>query len=149
MTLSRRAFTPRLLFLTALAMASTYGVASAQSEPLTSDPTSTASPTPMPSAASPSSSSDAASSTLCTSQGSCDLSVSWLAALILHEAVHMDQFDRGDHYYGRSAEHAASTVQQQFLERIGSHFKAYRRFDDLPFKVGPAFGNPIDATLIP
>jgi hypothetical protein len=74
--------------------------------------------------------------------------VAYLAGVLLHEAVHVDQFQRGDHFYDRSAEHAASTVQQVFLDRVGSHLPAYRLFDTLVSE-GPADGNPIDPTLGP
>ena len=70
--------------------------------------------------------------------------VAWLASALLHEAQHQRQYDEGDVYYGAVAEHAASAVQQVFLDRIGRpDIRVYRRWQDLQgIRNAPLPGNP-------
>ena len=70
--------------------------------------------------------------------------VAWLASALVHEAHHQLQYDRGDVYYGPAGEHAASAVQQAFLNRIGRpDIRVYRRWRDLQgIPNAPLPGNP-------
>ena len=54
-----------------------------------------------------------------------------LASVLLHEAVHQMQHDRGDLYQGKAAEYAAHTAQEVFLHVVGmQHRSVYLRWID-------------------
>ena len=74
----------------------------------------------------PASSTTTAAPSFSTSSPWSDGGLVWLASAILHEAVHQDQANRGERPSGLLAEYAASTVQQQWLDRVGFRMNVFR-----------------------
>lgn len=49
-----------------------------------------------------------------------DASITWLASVIIHEGVHIEQYKSGKDYSGQAAEKACNLVQLEVLMKIGA-----------------------------
>ena len=49
-----------------------------------------------------------------------DASVTWLASVLIHEGIHIEQYKAGKDYSGQAAELACNKVQVEVLRQIGA-----------------------------